>query len=615
MEDIEQRETRVLPISNSSEDFLVSSSGGAVWPTGNGTEAALRTLAECFDATLVETDATVGTTEGGDEVVLALGQQNADNGRLYAHLTCRQHRVATALDAPEQLENVAVIVCQWDQLTYTMLDLIHEHGIVERVVGLIVGHEPGAMREQLMICAAAAFLPGTDDTSASMIYTEWHDTQRSVSRIQLLGSKAGGPALRQALSRGASVVSISGHGDGLDMQLGEKETLCGVVGGDLDNELGLPDCVSAGYCYRTKLPLKEALQGDGLVDPRSLRTRIGIFSSCFTIPARGALVHPRWSLLAHWIDSPSVGAVLAPFGLSMLSRKGVLSLAQAVLNRSCVGDALHHFDRGEEVAAGRVRMCLFGDPRTRVPDEPLEDTGKRARSAPPGSTTVGAFQSLGPEERFKARCELLCRALAEAKNSAPNEEVVDRLAQANGLIQSLAKTGGPGSPEIAEAAQMAISGLHECLPVWHLYPYFSSPIEELPGLGSTCVACGERVRTFQRRFPAAHWPARWLGKCDRCGMTCDVEEGSPHLHTTFNMTDEQLDLPGALNRPAVQLSLTLRPWHRKKSAWQFPADGSARTFTVATGATSAYILALDTLEIVFLRRQLYVEGPRRAPEG
>jgi len=589
-----------LPVARSSEDLLVTSAGEPVWPLRGEAGNALRAIARTFGASLAETEAVAGTAFAGREVVLGIGEQNAAGARLYAHLTRRQPRVVAALEEVPELGKVKVVICQWSQLDFSALHRLHAHGRSRGAIGLIVGHDPGSMRTQLLTRAAAASLPGTDELTASVIYADWGGEERRAGSLHLLGTQAGRGAFRRALSRGANVVSVNGHGDGLDMQLGTRETLCGVLGREASGAAdGAPDCVAGRYCYRKHLPLDQALSSGDLIDPGLLRCRVGIFNSCFTIPARGALVAPRWSLLARWLDSPSVGAVLAPFGLSVLPPPARLDLVQAVLIQDSVGTALERFNRSEAAASGRIRLCLFGDPRTCVVPEPAKDAegprrkgGRRPKPPRPRAVSPGA------------RADLLRRAVAEARRTA-DEDAARALDEAAALLQEA---------PLPQALPAALRGLLQCDSIWHLFPRLaSSAAREVPELQGRCAACGESARVY--RFPFEGGLARLQAQCDRCGVTSDVEEGSELLHATFSLEGGGPVLPERLRRPEVHAGLKLRPWHRKNATWKILSPpGETRPRVVpAPGLTSAHVLALDGGELIFLRRLIRVEGPLEPP--
>ena len=618
----------ILKVSWSPKDFLVTSAGEPVWPARGEAEDALRAIAATFGASLAETDTTQGEVAyGGAEIVLGVGEENAHNARLYAHLTRRRARIVANLDESAELDGVVVVVCQWSQLGFAALDWIHSRTTTHNAVGLIVGHSSGSMRNQLLTRAAAACLPGTTDMDASMICADWSGTEEFIGSIHLLGAHAGAAALVSALSRGMSVISVNGHGDGLDIQLGAKETLCGIIGQNIAGlTTGIPDCVTGRYCYRSHLPLNEALSDEGgLVDPRLLRCRIGIFNSCFTIPARGALVHPQWSLLGRWLDSPSIGALIAPIGLSALSLAGSLELTEAILCEPSVGVALESFNRCKDVEAGRIRMCLFGDPNTCVPSKPLVHTYKGTRHGSGHHRNVPCIpvrsEPLPVEQRTKARSQLLLLVLGEARRTASIPDVVGLLDRATALIQE-ARTEDPTA--ICEAARAAVRGLLQGNAIWQIFNRLALPSEEVDGLKYECAACGERVRVHRLEFPVEGGLARLQGRCDRCGTTSDVEEGSPLINATFDLDGGRLVLPDNLRRPGVCLGLKLRPWHGMEVACELllpPRDalepGLTSTSVVALepGLTSASVVALDALEIVFLRRQIRVEGSPRTPDA
>jgi hypothetical protein len=101
------------------------------------------------------------------------------------------------------------------------------------------------------------------------------------------------------------------------------------------------------------------------VSPSEIKCRFAILWTCFTIPATRSLVKPAVSILRPVIDSPTVGAAFATWGVALQNATNLRCFVDQGLGSSNLGDLMSWF-YADETMSGATWACLFGDPRSRL---------------------------------------------------------------------------------------------------------------------------------------------------------------------------------------------------------------------------------------------------------
>src|SRR5207249_494912 len=219
-----------------------------------------------------------------------------------------------------------------------------------------------------------------------------------------------------------------------------------------------------------------------LVGPDALRCRVAIVWSCSVIPAAGALVQPRWSLLARWLASPSIGALLAPWGVSFVTFAGLVTIAEDVLESPSVGEAISRFYLTDDSSSGRVRLCLFGDPRMQpMPADgcwpaprtstaptvgPLWEPSASLRRGPQGQRDTSPREST----ITRARLEVVRRVVDGAASRVEPGSAVEPLArEAVALVRDVVEwpCGSVARSQSVHARRVVLRFLAHCEPVWN----------------------------------------------------------------------------------------------------------------------------------------------------
>ena len=238
----------LLPVCQSTRDSLVTSDGAPVWPIRDDTDReSLRAITRVFGTSIRPVRARRGIVSSGTETVLAIGGENEANARLYAHLTRRRAQVVRSVDALDEIEDPRVLVCQWRHLSFAALERIHRYGRSHHGVGLIVGHDPISMRAQLLTRAAGAVLRARRAASAVLVYPHLDLKSTAVGNLLVVRRGADALALRRNPLREPALLGLYGHGDGLDMELGARQVLCGAMNyREVPADYPRPDCVADG---------------------------------------------------------------------------------------------------------------------------------------------------------------------------------------------------------------------------------------------------------------------------------------------------------------------------------------------------------------------------------
>jgi hypothetical protein len=360
----------MLPVRQCSEDFLVRDDGQPIWPVRDtADEAALRALLATIGGTLNWVDGGPGRSERGPELVVGLGNGSEEAAELYGQLTGRRVKLLSRHQQLFAHDQVDVLVCSWAELTFALLETLEDYGRQIRPVGLIVAGSREALRHQVLIRSATSRVCYPPVSRAVLIgsQADADGFGTEAEGLRTLVGKFSRAARRSALESRPAVLGVFGHGDGLDMQFGDDHVLCPLAEAGLVDSPGARalDCVDGGHCYRLGRPLGEALTDERLVSPSEIQCRLAVLWTCFAIPATRSLVKPEVSLLRPVIDSPTVGAAFATWGVALQNATNLRRFVDHSLGTSTLG-ALMSWFYADETLSGGTRACLFGDPRSRV---------------------------------------------------------------------------------------------------------------------------------------------------------------------------------------------------------------------------------------------------------
>lgn len=366
-----------LPVDfDPATTFIQDDSGHPVWPIFNrDQEEAIRQIVDVFGCRVESVSGNPGESRVSAEEVVSIGENISEDAQLYAHLTGRTWRHASNLDelrgaGPKPPEVViASAACFTEQLLHEvyLIGLDSNDGGIP-ATGILAQQSGYSFREQILVRAAAAALKGSMkirriDFLPGLLLPNLFEQDREV-----LGGKATGTEVDAAISKGAGVLSIVTHSDGVDAMLGPDRTLCplGRHTEHLETDLS-PRCVETQYCHRHFGQLSQIRKTDFLVAVESIAARVMVFDVCYGILPSQSVLARDWGLGPQLIQSPKLGAILTTWEIVSSTPLRAWQFSELVSEGVDVGTALSKATHSPDLDCGVHRFCLFGDPKVSLP--------------------------------------------------------------------------------------------------------------------------------------------------------------------------------------------------------------------------------------------------------
>jgi hypothetical protein len=347
----------------------------------------------------------------------------------------------------------------------------------------------------------------------------------------VVGGTASGNAIAAALGAGAGLLRIFTHSDGVCAYLGSR-VLCPLLKRWPAHQDGRrrPACVGRSRCHRLHMPLGQALADERLLSPDSVSGRIVMLGTCYGFLPASAIIEPVWGHTDALLSLGRVGAVVATWGLSFGDDHDFDPLAEDIDAGLPVGTALARFSRRATARSGRIRQCLLGDPRVRLPNE-----GHAAQDAPILPAAPAAAESIGGD--FLAWLLLL------------GETALRTPAHRAELAQARRAAGDLGNSLLSHGQRMhilrAIARLGS-MPS-KLWLSLGCDLRKQHGPAVACGTCHQSVWVFDGHVPVAGPADRQLIVCPNCGILEDSPADRSSLRLTLRTT--ALDLIGSMHGP------------------------------------------------------------------
>lgn len=609
---------RLLVNFGCGTDFMAAADGEPIWPVRSRSDAlAVSSVAELFGIRLEDSapSEAVATVES-DELVLSLGDETADAGALYAHLTGR--RAVAVRDAERWVdhERVAIVVTTPERLTSRLLEELTS-GAGDFAPGLICA-ERDHLRSRVLASSAAT-------RGARQAPARHRIDIRPLSPIgqlvlpdrELLGNRADGPIIRAALAQGAGVLSLQTHSDGFDAFLTPDLTLCSM---DLRHvvQCGVPNlCAETGHCHRYDEPTAAAVKGDRTVFPGDIAARILVFDTCSGLMTADSVGDARLGLSARLAANPRIGLIITSWEIAFPSTDLLDELVSYLSAGVPAGEAVQAFNRSPYAIKVGQRLCIVGDPRVSLPEraDAAYVSALAARAEPPsheiaeiGLLTLVASHAKGSPQHQQGRAQAAARRLEQAlhehvaiasagwSSQAPGRASSERLRRA--CLDSFCE--GPSVPPISGT--------------WLTSARVCEPTGE-PAI--QCFGCGECSAAALLAEVQLDPPyVRRVRHCARCGVIEDAPSSHP-LSVTWK--GHVATLSGDL--PSEEWAGRLLAISKRRPAsrwWEWPAasDGSpVRSFSPTSGWPPglgyAALLFMRGLELIAFSKMIHF--PHHAP--
>ncbi|UIJ73294.1 hypothetical protein [Aurantimonas sp. HBX-1] len=325
-----------------------------------------------------------------------------------------------------------ILVCLAEDLSDRHLDAI-EVTVGPSVPGIIVGRDRAELRDRAAAsCAALNARPSAPPLRVEIVPHLPIGLVRG-DHYAVAGRNADPPALRRMLGQGDSLVSVTGHGDGIDGDLGPL-VLCPLDRDFLTGRTARPPtCRVSGHCHRCDTELQSQTLEARQLHPNAIRARAMIWNTCVGWPSRDSFVERTFGAGLRLAASARIGALITTSRISLASSVTVDALASALMRGVPLGEAVARHNASPAARRAGHRLLLFGDPLLRIaptiagetpelapsPSRPaLQPAPRGAAHAPAASpadarlaATMARLQS-GANAHRQADFADICRALA-----------------------------------------------------------------------------------------------------------------------------------------------------------------------------------------------------------
>jgi hypothetical protein len=401
----------------------------------------------------------------------------------YARLTRRSCARFDTIEAALGDLRVAVLVLRFSQLSARALTAVanssFDHGRTA-AVGLVLTTDAAGEPFDYSVFATAYRLslaapPGPRTVLLPWLPGELYDAGDDGL---ILAADAPPETLRAVLSRNNALTTIGGHSDGIDLQLAQAASMCGIRRWP-ENAPGqvVPRCRQRSWCHRRKLPLAEALAAPAVLGPEAIRSRVVLLDSCFGIPFSDRLFHRSFSLFHAMLTGSRFGALITHGDVIFLDLDNTERAGDALRHPCGIGHGL--VSHLSQVRERGDRPILFGDPAL------VLRTADRLIPSPPEPDRSNGVQPL-----FCAHDPAGSLFAAALAGEGAAVSIEDRLL---GWLTSQGKIEELWVPRVGVSSA---------------------------GMGPACSACGTATRLFASR-PGALPAARHLVLCPVCGVIAD----------------------------------------------------------------------------------------------
>lgn len=384
--------TDILPVAlDAGVDRLLVHEGVPVWPAATPSDLAVIEQAAALAGLQVQrVSATLAEEPQGSGLVAGVGPATRAIARLYAHLTGR--RVQHADDVEFAIaRNPAVLVVMECELTVAVFDLLSQRATEGRVIGVITGHDPESLRVQALIRSIATRASAPAPASKISLLSMLERPSYAEEADGIVDPRADGRTIRDALGRGAGVLTILSHGDGIDTNLNSL-VLCPMDRVPANPDLQrLPRCQERGTCHRGGgIPIDQWLASPKHVAPEAVAARLLLYASCWGVLPASSYNDNAWSLGRRLLCNPRIGAIVTSWEVQLYESADLLAFARSVAAGAQLGAAVEQLLTTPSARRADLRMCLFGDPSIRqspviehpVAVAPRTAAGDRVAEAP-----------------------------------------------------------------------------------------------------------------------------------------------------------------------------------------------------------------------------------------
>lgn len=306
----------------------------------------------------------------------------------YARATGRAFRSLSA-SAPHRFGGGDVVVTLADDLTDDMVDAASEPG-AGSVAGFLIGRSLEELGAKAAASAAALRRPLGDTPFRLDLSPQLPIGIVETPDFALCGRASDKAHLIELLGRGDSLVSVTGHGDGIDGDLGSLVLCPADAAFAAEDRPRKPTCRVSGHCHRLHVGRDTAAFAEATLHPAAVRARAMIWNTCVGWPSRNGFIDRTYGAGLRLAASPALDALVTTARIVIASPVSIDLLAGALSRGMPIGEAVAAHNRAPQALASGHRFILFGDPLLRIApingasaDAPIIATAHPAAAPPP----------------------------------------------------------------------------------------------------------------------------------------------------------------------------------------------------------------------------------------
>ncbi|MBB4001887.1 hypothetical protein [Aurantimonas endophytica] len=289
--------------------------------------------------------------------------------------------MADAVGAASPLGPYDILVALADDLSDRHLDAV-EATVGLSIPGILVGRDLAELQTKAAASLAALTAPTQEAPLRVEIVPRLPIGLVEGTGFALAGRHADPEALRSLLGHGKSLVCLTGHGDGIDGDLGPL-VLC-----PLDRDflatgtMRPPTCRVSGHCHRCDARLGSQILKLRQLHPSAIRARAMIWNTCVGWPSRKSFVDRTHGAGMRLAVSTSIGALVTTSRISLASPVTIDALCAALVRGVPIGEAVAGHNASAQARRAGHRLLLFGDPLLRVAPGLARDAAPQPRLRP-----------------------------------------------------------------------------------------------------------------------------------------------------------------------------------------------------------------------------------------
>ncbi len=324
----------------------------------------------------------------------AIGSATRPIAEAYANATGRISRPLSS-SASRRFDDGDVIVSLADDLTD---DLVNAAAVPSAgsVAGFLVGRTLEELGAKAAASATALRRPLADAPFRLDLSPQLPIGVVETQDFALCGRASDKAHLIELLGRGESLVSVTGHGDGIDGDLGPL-VLCPVDAAfAAEDRPSKPTCRVSGHCHRLDVGRDTAAFAEATLHPAAIKARAMIWNTCVGWPSRDGFIDRTYGAGLRLAVSPALGALVTTARIVIASPVSIDLLAGTLSRGIPIGEAVAAHNRAAQALASGHRFVLFGDPQLRIapplptPSAPLAASPSRGRPRSPRAPVAAA---------------------------------------------------------------------------------------------------------------------------------------------------------------------------------------------------------------------------------